>query len=320
MPQASINGPVMYNCYCSTLANVIPNSISISGFADDHALMDSFRSSISDNNLELRCMNGLELWLIDVSTWMNQTRLKMNPAKMEFIKFGGRPLLRTCTIFMLNVLGDNIESVTVIRYLGSWPDNHLTFSTHVCMKTKPAIANIYKLMHIRRYIKQETCEIFACSLVLCHMDHANGILPELPESVPSKRSKFSSVTKALFDLHWIPIAYRIKFKVLMLVHTCLKGHAPQYLSNLICVYQNKNNIRNSSRKLIVPSVHNKTFTARSYSVLGPKWWNGLPEKISDELNIDNFKILLKTYLFQQAYNLNSNYVYYWYLAPKWPKT
>ena len=42
VPQGSINGPVLLNCYCSTPKNCIPDTINLNGFADDHTLLSSF--------------------------------------------------------------------------------------------------------------------------------------------------------------------------------------------------------------------------------------------------------------------------------------
>ena len=41
------------------------------------------------------------------------------------------------------------------------------------------------------------------------------------------------VTPALLELHWLPIAERIDFKLCLLVHKELVGHAPQYIADLI---------------------------------------------------------------------------------------
>ena len=41
------------------------------------------------------------------------------------------------------------------------------------------------------------------------------------------------VTPALRELHWLPIAERIDFKLCLLVHKVLVGHAPQYIADLI---------------------------------------------------------------------------------------
>ena len=91
---------------------------------------------------------------------------------------------------------------------------------------------------------------------------------------------------------------------------CLKGHAPSYLANLLCVNYNSRNLRNGNRTLIVPNVKKETFAARSFSVIGPKWCNSMPSDIRCELELETFKKKLKTFLFHEAFNLNSDYMYY----------
>ena len=45
--------------------------------------------------------------------------------------------------------------------------------------------------------------------------------------------KHDSATVALTRLHWLPIRARINFKILTLVHKCLSGSAPGYLTDLL---------------------------------------------------------------------------------------
>lgn len=44
--------------------------------------------------------------------------------------------------------------------------------------------------------------------------------------------KRSHITPILFSLHWLPIRYRIDFKILLFVFKSLNGLAPPYLSDL----------------------------------------------------------------------------------------
>ena len=44
---------------------------------------------------------------------------------------------------------------------------------------------------------------------------------------------FCHVTPLLFHLHWLPMSYRIKFKILLLTFKCLYGQAPNYLIDFI---------------------------------------------------------------------------------------
>ena len=48
-------------------------------------------------------------------------------------------------------------------------------------------------------------------------------------------SKFSHVTPVLYQLYWLPVRFRIFFKVLLIVYKSLLGQSPQYISNLISV-------------------------------------------------------------------------------------
>ena len=210
------------------------------------------------------------------------------------------------------------------KYLGALLDKTLTFRDHAKHRSKVAIGNIYKLMHIRRFMDRQTCEILVYSLVISHLDYANGILTGASESVIRdlqrvqnwaaklilKRKKKDSSTSARYDLHWLPIRHRIDFKICMLIKKCLRGEAPKYLQDLLCINYQKHNLRNFSNKLIVPFVHKNSFAVRAFSVHGPRLWNSLPNDIGNELNLDVFKTKLKTYLFRDAYHLNSDFLYY----------
>ena len=44
---------------------------------------------------------------------------------------------------------------------------------------------------------------------------------------------FSHYTPVLYNLHWLPVPYRIQFKILLLVHRALFGVASVYLKKLL---------------------------------------------------------------------------------------
>src|SRR4029434_1932846 len=47
------------------------------------------------------------------------------------------------------------------------------------------------------------------------------------------QQKRAHVTPLLIDLHWLPVAARVKFKSLMLAYRVLAGSAPTYLNALV---------------------------------------------------------------------------------------
>ena len=57
VPQGSILGPLLFNCYSSTIQEIMPNNLS--GHADYHSLTESFKpgSTTVKENLECKVNN-----------------------------------------------------------------------------------------------------------------------------------------------------------------------------------------------------------------------------------------------------------------------
>ena len=70
--------------------------------------------------------------------------------------------------------------------------------------------------------------------------------------------KHDSVTAALTTLHWLPIRARTDFKILTLVHKCLSGNAPSYLTDLLVTLgANREGLRSNNRVkcLLIPRTY-----------------------------------------------------------------
>ena len=57
----------------------------------------------------------------------------------------------------------------------------------------------------------------------------------------------------------------------------------------------------TSLSLVIPRVRTVTYGEKSFGALAPNLWNVLPSYMKDICDIDNFKFMLKTYLFKQEY-------------------
>ena len=111
------------------------------------------------------------------------------------------------------------------------------------------------------------------------------------------------------DLNWLPVKFRIEFKILLIVFTIFRGLAPLYLSFLIiCKPVSKYNLRssNDSTLLSYPNIKPKaTLCERAFVFTAPgKLWNALPRLIRESTSIDTFKRKLKTHLFEKAFLAN----------------
>jgi len=81
--------------------------------------------------------------------------------------------------------------------------------------------------------------------------------------------------------------------------------APSYIRDMISPYIPKRMLRSYNKLLLsVPTVNTGTYGKRAFSVTASYLWNQLPEPIKTANNIEQFKKLLKTYLFKKAFNLS----------------
>ena len=121
-------------------------------------------------------------------------------------------------------------------------------------------------------------------------------------SLVTNRRKSDHITPILRSLHWLPVKYRIDFKIIILTFRILHGQAPEYMCSMINRQVNSRCLRSSSKvRLIVPKVRTKQYGERAFSVVSPKLWNALPDSIQTETNFITFKKKVKTYLFKAAF-------------------
>ena len=106
------------------------------------------------------------------------------------------------------------------------------------------------------------------------------------------------------DLHWLDVPDRVAFKLIVTVHQCLNGRAPNYLWNHVIPVSavvSRQRLRSAQQNtLVVPHYRLTTYGRRAFSVVGPTAWNSLPVTFRDlTINDACFRRHLKTVLFAQ---------------------
>ena len=113
--------------------------------------------------------------------------------------------------------------------------------------------------------------------------------------------KYDHVTPILCELHWLPIKYRIMYKILLLVYKCLHDSASIYLQELIKKYQPSHNLCSSTQSGLTCSSRSTQYGRNSFSVTASELWNSLPLHVKNSKTTVQFISSLKTYLFTMAF-------------------
>ena len=96
-----------------------------------------------------------------------------------------------------------------------------------------------------------------------------------------------------------------KYKLSVLVHRCLNGAAPQYLSELIQPLSDVDSRRwlrsASTAEVLVPATWRSTIGDRAFAVAGPRAWNNLPVDLRLSRTFTIFKTHLKSHLFNLSF-------------------
>ncbi len=148
--------------------------------------------------------------------------------------------------------------------------------------------------------------------VTSHVDYCNALLAGIPQYQVQRIqrvlnaaarlihpcSRFSHITPVLRSLHWLPVKFRVEFKIALLVYKALNNIAPIYISEMLIPKQSSDRWTLRSDGLLhIPKTNCKTLGDRAFAYAAPQLWNSLPLDIRNCENISVFKKRLKTFLF-----------------------
>ena len=156
------------------------------------------------------------------------------------------------------------------------------------------------------------------AFVSSRLDYCNSLLYGMPNVLVAKlqrvqnvaarivtgSKKYSHITPVLRELHWLPVRFRVEYKIGLIVFKCLNALAPSYLTDLLQPYVPTRSLRSAGKGLLqVPRSRLSTFGARSFASFAPKLWNDLPVALRNSESLDIFKSMYKTYLFNKCFNM-----------------
>lgn len=258
----------------------------------------------------------------ELNAWMSSNRLRLNPDKTEFIWLCSPNNLKNMCQSPLVVGGAVIKPSSYVRNLGCYFDNVLNLNHHVGNIVKACFFELRQLRYVMRTISKANLRVLLHAFVTSRLDYCNALLAAQPKTLIDKLQSVQNAAARLYagvsrrshvtcifkdDLHWLKIPQRISYKICTLVHRCLNGEAPMYLTKycvplLNCPNRSARNRSAACGNLITPRCRTKTYGPRSFRVSGPTNWNALPTSLKLNGSYASFKKHLKTFLFNECYS------------------
>jgi len=313
--QGSVFGPVQFITYTEDVIAVSKkHGVGHHLYADaKQAYLEVYVQDID------KARSTLQECIADVRSWCSSRRLQLNTDKTELIWFGSRQTLDKVSRSDLTLQLDSgtINLVEVVRDLGVLLDAELSIKQHVIRIASNCFYQLRRQRQIRSTVGKEVTSQLISAFVLSQLDYCNSLLAGLPPPrttiAPLQRVQNAAVRlvlnlgfhdhliPALQQLHWLPVEYRIKYKLCALMHQIHTGRAPQYLVDSVHS-QSLNPAVDpvNTANYVKRCIHTK-IGERCFSHAGPAAWNSLPASIKLTTDTNIFKKLLKSHLFHIAF-------------------
>ena len=216
----------------------------------------------------------------------------------------------------------SIPDWTYIRvepWFHHWPRT-LHMKDHISKLCQSCYYHLRQIRTARHSLTQTAIRTLVHAFVCTNIDFANSLLYGTSAYLLDRlQSVFNSAARLILrigkydpissairrDIQWLPIRFRVHFKLNSITRNYLVGRAPEYLTEL-CHSVNdisaRRNLRSSSQvQLLAPRFRKERSGSRGFSVSSPQRWNLLPVDIRllhEEHQL--FKKRLKTHYMQQS--------------------
>ena len=317
VPQGSVLGPVLFSIYTIELAWILKqHSVKFKMFADD----TQFYFIINNVEDTISALNSL---VCDIKQWMAKKKLKLNEKKTECLIIGTKhDITKYDELKEVSINNQGIVLSRSVRDLGFVIDNNLTCNEQIQTVIKNANFSLRNIAFIKKYLNDDSMKKLVHNHIITRLDYCNSLYHELLayqlkklQLVFNRAARLivgtaprERITPVLIDLHWLPIKARIVFKICVLTYIALSTGKPAYLRNKLSKFTTELgvSIRHSHdpHRLNEPRM-NKEIGTRSFKYSAPRLFNSLPRSMKDSGNLKVFKKKLKTFLFNECYNLDT---------------
>ena len=314
VPQGSVLGPLLFTIYTSPISHITSSyGVNQQQYADDTQLFITL--SPGDHLNEIA---NLESCLQSLSIWFSLNGLALNSSKSESALFGTKQRSHSYSDVMSVAVADSVIPLAAdVKILGATIDEHLSMNKHVTAVCRSSYYHLRALRHIRQSLTDDMARAVGSSVVGARIDYANSILYGVSQyniqrlqrvqnalaRVVSATDRTLSSRHILHSLHWLPVQYRINYKLSLMTFNTLHHQEPQNLATCLSYYRPVRALRSSDDPSLLTVPRQKlSIASRGFRVAAPTLWNSLPRDIRESDSVSSFRRRLKTFYFNSAFN------------------
>ena len=163
-------------------------------------------------------------------------KLSVNPDKTEYLLFNSKNINVPVSI---NLNLNTILSSECAKNLGVIFQSNMSMDKQISSIVKTCFHQLREFRHIRSFIPKSAAIIFANAFIHSRIYYCNSLFYGLPKysinhlqkihnsvarivaRIVTRTSRSSHITPVLKSLHWLPVQYRINFKLCCFPHRAL---------------------------------------------------------------------------------------------------
>ena len=246
---------------------------------------------------------------------MCQNFLKLNPDKTKVIFIGAKNAIKTFEEFQISQDNEEIQPSKVVKSLGVLLDPNLSMEQEINKRCSSAYYHLRNIGRVKRCLDENHRILLVQNLILSKLDYCNSVLANVPGYMIKKLQRVMNagvrfiydvrkrdhITPYLKRAHFLPVIYRIRFKLCLLVFKYFNNMSPEYINEMMIPHTPT--LRNGRDILMLNIPSNKQKTIYYQMCIS---WNSLPLDIRKAETLINFKKDLNTFYFQEAFQSESD--------------